>query len=154
MSQICVEEKSKASPGWTGRADAPPERGRAYGGEKSRLSEDGTLCCLGCERCRGGLWHCGWPPSTCRQTKAFIFLSALWLGLEESANTEWLRRTSRMCIRSPIGNSRRGTWNAVWRHIPCGCSPSPRGWWPSNPAEEGWPTGTRPEEENMTSRLV
>lgn len=55
--------------------------------------------------------------------------------------------TSQTCIRSLIGSSRRGTWNAAWRRSPCGCSQSLRGRWPSNPAEEGWPGDNHPAGE-------
>lgn len=54
--------------------------------------------------------------------------------------------TSRMCIHSLIGSSRRGTWNAAWRHSPCGCFRTQRGRWPSNRAVEGWPMGNHPRE--------
>lgn len=123
--------------------------------EEIQLSESEILCCSGLERRWSWAWRCGWPPSTCGQEKTSF--NPPTPRMQHHNKVTQSVGTSQTCIRSLIGSSRRGTWNAVWRRSPCGCSQSLRGRWRSNPAEEGWPGDNHPAgktEENHSPKHI
>lgn len=147
MSQICIEKKSRESGGRGGQR--PPEE-TASGNERERWKPaqwgwDSLLLRIrapleGIVALRITSIHL-WPQTQLLYINIQSFSSGLnliWWVLQTS-------RTSQRCIRSPIGSSRRETWNAVWRRSLCGCFQTLRGRWLSNPAEAGWPEGNRPE---------
>lgn len=123
--------------------------------EEIQLRQGEILCCSGLERRWSWVWRCGWPPSTCGQEKTSC--NPPTPRMQHHSKVVHCIRTSQTCIRSLIGSSRRGTWNAVWRRSPCGCSQSLRGRWRSNPAEEGWPGDNHPAgktEENHSPEHI
>ena len=120
------------------------------------VSTDGTLsgseCGYGWQR----LWRCEWPPSTCMKRKrqrvshpvdTYSILSTVHI----TKYTE-LYCTCQSCTRSQIWSSRRGIWNAVWRHSPCGCFQTQWGWWQSSPTGGDWPVDSHPGERIKQSK--